>query len=137
MIKITKALSKDNLDNEWSKLDEIHFGKKIEWQEKKFRFKAVENNKLVGMIEGKYEPGVITISTLITVENARGKGVGTTLVKKVEEYGKKNGAHKIWLITGKEWSENIFYQKLGFNLIGSLPDFYLHKDCVIYAKNIK
>lgn len=137
MIKISKAIKKENLNEEWHLLDNIHYGKRIEWIEKKFRFKAVENGKLIGTIEGKCEPGVVYVAAIITAESARGKGIGTMLINKAEEFGKKFGAHKIWLVTGKDWSENIFYKKLGFRLISDLPDFYFHKDFVIYTRPIK
>lgn len=136
MIKILKALKKDSLEAEWRHMDISHYGRKIHWCEKKFRFKAVEKGKLVGYIDGEYQPGIVYVETLITVEKARGKGIGTKLINKAEGFGKKYGAHKVWLITGEDWSENKFYQKLGFRLIGNLPDFYFHKDFVIYEKLI-
>lgn len=137
MIIISKATNKEALDEEWHLLDNTHYGKRIEWIEKKFRFKAVENGKLVGTIDGKYESGVVFIGALITAKSVRGRGIGTMLIKKAEKFGKKFGAHKTWLVTGKNWSENTFYKKLGFELIGNLPDFYFHKDFVIYTRPIK
>lgn len=137
MIKISKATSKEALIEEWHRVDVPHYGKSIEWYEKKFRFKAEENGKLVGTIEGKHGSGVIYIDSLITAESARGKGIGTLLIKKAEEFGRKFGAHRTWLITGKDWAENIFYKKLGFELIGTLPDFHFHKDFVVYTRLIK
>lgn len=137
MIRISKASNKETLIKEWHLVDKVHYGKRIEWKEKKFRFKAVENGQLVGTIEGKYESDIIYITALITAENVRGRGIGTMLINKVEEFGKKLGAHRSWLITGKDWSENIFYKKLGFKLIGNLPDFHFHKDFVIYTRLIK
>lgn len=137
MITISKATSKEALIEEWHRVDVPHYGKSIEWHEKKFRFKAEENGKLIGTIEGKHGSGVIYIDSLITAEGARGKGIGTLLIKKAEEFGKKQGAHRTWLITGKDWSENIFYKKLGFKLIGTLPDFHFHQDFVVYTRQIK
>lgn len=137
MIKISKATGKDSLLDEWHRVDVPHYGKSIEWNEKKFRFKAVEDGKLVGTIVGKHESGVVYIASLITAEGVRGKGIGTMLIKKAEEFGKKLGAHRTWLITGEDWAENGFYRKLGFELIGNLPDFHFHKDFVIYTRLIK
>ncbi|MDD3647925.1 MAG: GNAT family N-acetyltransferase [Candidatus Dojkabacteria bacterium] len=137
MIKISKATKKDSLDEEWQLCNAARYGKSVNWIVKPFMFKAEENGKLIGTIDGKYESGVIYISSLITAKTSRGKGVGTRLVNKAEEFGKKLEAHKIWLVTGKKWSENIFYKKLGFELIGELPDFYFHKDFVVYSKTIK
>jgi GNAT superfamily N-acetyltransferase len=137
MIKISKATNKDLLLDEWHRVDIPHYGKRIEWNEKNFRFKAVENGKLIGTIDGKHASGVIFIGDIITAHNVRGRGIGTMLIKKAEEFGKKLGAHRTWLFTGKDWSENAFYKKLGFELIGNLPDFHFHKDFVIYTRLIK
>lgn len=136
MLKIINALKKDSLEHEWDLMNKEHYGKEIKWQEKHFRFKALENGKLVGTIDGKYESGVLYIGALITAEKNRGKGIGSALLKKAEEFGKKYGAHRTWLLTGKDWTSNNFYQKLGFKLIGDLPDFYFHTDFVIYTRII-
>lgn len=137
MIEISKATNKEALNEEWNFLNQAHYGKEVEWQEKKFRFKATENGEILGTIDGKYEAGVIYIGALIVVKKARGKGIGTMLIEKAEALGRKYGAHRTWLITGKYWGENIFYQKLGFKMIGELPDLHFHKDFVIYTRLIK
>jgi GNAT superfamily N-acetyltransferase len=140
MINISKATKKDLYkwsDEEWNKVDVAHYGHGVIWKEQKFRFKAVEDGKLLGYISGKHEAGVIYIGTIVTAESSRGKGVGTLLINKAEEFGKKMGAHMMWLITGKDWSENVFYQKIGFKNIGILPNFHFHTDFVIYVRPIK
>ena len=121
---------------EWHKVDMVHYGSDAVWNEVKFKFKATENGKLLGYILGKHEAGVVYIESIITTENARGRGIGTLLIKKAENFGKKLGAHRIWLVTGKGWPENIFYLKTGFKNIGVLPDLYYRKDFVIYSKRI-
>ncbi len=139
MIKISKASEKGTKTwsvEEWHKVDVAHYGRKVEWNNHEFRFKATENGKILGLISGDYESEIIYITAIITAEEARKKGVGTMLMKKAEEFGKKLGAHQMWLITGKDWSENAFYKKLGFKLTGTLPDFHFHKDFVIYTKSI-
>ena len=137
MIKILKAAKKDALDNDWRQLIDKHYGKGLPWWEKYYRYKAIEDGKLLGTIEGKVEPGCVNINSLMTTETARGKGIGTRLIKKAEALGKKLGAHRTWLFTGKDWQSNDFYKKLGFKIIGSLQDFYYHKDFVIYTRLIK
>jgi GNAT superfamily N-acetyltransferase len=141
MIKITKVSKEDNIlkwsTTEWHKADKVHYGRRVEWKEKKFRFIAKEDDKVVGFIYGKHESGVVYIGGLITAEEVRGKGIGTKLVQKAEKWGKKLGAHRLWLITGRNWAENAFYRKLGFKLIANLPDFHFHKDFVVYTRPIK
>ena len=140
MITVSRATKKDLNGwrvKEWDKVDLVHYGRSVKWNEQEFMFKASEGGKLVGFITGKHEGGVLYISQIITTENNRSKGIGTMLVNRAEEYGKKHGAHKMWLITGKKWSENAFFQKVGFKKIGFLPDFHFHEDFVIYTKEIK
>lgn len=137
MIKISKASEHDELGQDWQKIINKHYGQGLPWWEKYYRFKAVENGKLLGTIDGKIEPGCVNINTLMTTENARGKGIGSLLINKVEALGKKLGAHRTWLFTGIDWQSNSFYKKLGFKIIGSLKDFYYHKDFVIYTRLIK
>ena len=137
MIKISKATNKEALGKDWQKIIDQYYGQGLPWWEKYYRYKATEDGKLLGTIEGKVEPGCVNINALMTTESARGKGVGTMLIKQAESLGKKLGAHRTWLFTGKDWQSNGFYQKLGFKTIGHLKDFYYHKDFVIYTRPIK
>ncbi len=73
----------------------------------------------------------------MVTDDARGKGIGTMLINKAEEFGKKLGAHRFWLCTGVGWSNRAFYEKLGFSVMANLTDFYFHKDFVVYTRLIK
>jgi len=137
MIKISEATNKEVLNKEWQTFTHLHYGQGTKWVEKNYRFKAVEDGKIIGTIDGKYEPGVIYIAALMVTENTRGRGIGTMLINKAEEFGKKLGAHRTWLCTGTDWSNRAFYEKLGFKVIAKLPDFYFHKDFVIYSRLIR
>lgn len=140
MIKISKATKESTTewsDKEWHKVNFSHYGKGVEWGNEEFRFQATEDEKLVGLISGKVESGVVYINQVIVAEDAREKGIGTMLINKVEKFGKENGAHKIWLITGENWSEVEFYKKLGFKIEATLPDHHFHEDFVAFSKSIK
>ncbi len=137
MIKITKATKKEALNKDWNDFIDLHYGQGLEWVEKSFRFKAVEDGKLVGTIDGKYESGTVYIAALMVTPSVRKQGVGMKLIARAEMFGKELGAHRTWLMTGKDWEVNHYYQKLGFKLIGALPDFYFHKDFVIYTREIE
>lgn len=139
MIKILKASKKSTIEwskKEWHKVDISHYGRHVEWNGKHFRFKAIDGREIVGLIDGKHESGVVYIDTVITKDNYRGKGVGTLLLKKAEEFGRNLKAHRMWLITGRNWNENKFYLKLGFKKLAVLPDWHFHTDFVIYTKEI-
>jgi GNAT superfamily N-acetyltransferase len=139
VIKVKNANKKECVkfgEPEWHKMDMIHYGKKVEWNEKKFRFKAEEDGKILGTISGKHESGVVYVGTIIVAEKLRGKGVGRILMNKVEEYAKKMNAHKIWLNTGFDWPAGKFYESLGYKIEAKLPNHHFHKDFVIYSKFI-
>lgn len=140
MIDITKATKKEieNFeDKEWHGLDIEHYGKKIDWNEKDFIFKATENEEIVGTVTGKHGAGVIFIDTLMVKEGERGKGIGQLLLAAVEEFGKSMKAHKLWLYTGQGWKAKDFYEKVGFKELTILPDHHFHQDFIIYEKSLE
>ena len=140
MIKIIKTTEKEIAKfnkKEWRNADMEYYGKIVNWEKKKFAFKAIENKKTVGTINGKYEVGVLHIKEIIVGKEKRNKGIGQKLMKEAENFGKKSGAHKIHLITGKYWKNNIkFYKSLGFKKTGYLPKHYLKQDFIIFEKFI-
>ncbi len=123
-------------ENEWNPVNDAHFGKGIRWNTTPFRFKAVENGAIVGLIYGKHESGTVYISNIIVFEKHRRKGIGTKLISKAEKFGHKFGDHKIWLISGKHYSEDPFFEKVGFKKEAVLPNLYFNKDFIVYAKSI-
>lgn len=140
MIKISKATNKETKDwakTEWDKADIVHYGHPVKWVEKKFRFKAEENGKLIGMVAGKFQSGAVYVGDIIVSDQVRGKGIGTLLMQAVEKYTKKLGGHMMWLVTGKGLPSNAFYKKIGFKMLTEIPHFYFGKDFVIYTKAIK
>lgn len=140
MIKIKRTSKKSVKDfnkKAWHDVDFEHFGKLVEWKERKFRFKAIDDERIVGTISGKFESAVLRISTIIVDAGERGKGIGKALIQKAEDFGLKLGAHKIWLETGADWKSREFYESLGYKKEADLPDHYFHHDFVIYSKMLK
>lgn len=90
----------------------------------------------MGLIYGKYESGTVYVRNIIVAKDKRRQGIGTLLIKKAEDFGQKYGDRKIWLITGKHYSENPFFLKLGFKPEATLPNLYFHKDFIVYTKDL-
>ena len=117
MIKIepsTKGEVKKFNDSVWKNADLEHYGKITNWITKEFVFKAVEGEETVGSIIGVFEAGVLIIHSMLVKETSRGKGIGRMLMEKAEEFGKKEGAHKLAVISGV--GVRNYYRKLGFKL---------------------
>lgn len=134
IIKTSKKSVEKFSNKVWAKLDMSHFGRITNWVSKTFCFKIVDKNNIVGIVFGDFKGGVVFVDEFIVEEKYRNKGVGRKLMNKVFSYAKQNKAHKIYLFTGIEWPSNFFYQKLGFDKIGNLPNHYLNHDYVIYQK---
>ena len=124
-------------EDEWQSVNDSHFGKGVRWNTAPFNYKATKNGKLVGLIFGKHESGTIYVANIIVAKKHRRKGVGQALIQKAEEFGKKFGDHKIWLISGKNYPEDKFFKAVGFKKEAILPNLYFHKDFIIYSKKIK
>ncbi|NOY14861.1 MAG: GNAT family N-acetyltransferase [bacterium] len=129
---------KQVFDKEWSKMGTKHFGRPSgRWKPKKFVFKAVEADELIGYVEGSVLHGVGKVEELIVAKKYRGKGAGTALIKKAEKYIKKHGGWKVILTTGKDWGERRFYRKLGYKTIAYLKNHYLGCDFVMLEKRLQ
>ena len=80
-----------------------------------YHFISKENNKIIGILKGYfyYDEGKIT--KLIVSEDHRGKGVGTSLMMKAEEYLRSQNLRFMSLST-YDFQAPEFYKKLGFNI---------------------
>lgn len=121
-------------EKEWHGVDVEHYGRRVQWNEKPFIFKATSGKKIVGTISGKYKSEILTIDMLMVAKKERGKGIGKVLMEKAEVFGRKLGARKIHLETGKDWISAKFYEKLGYKKIAVLPKHNFGKDFIIYEK---
>ena len=134
------STNKDDLKEfsirEWHAVDEEHYGRAVEWNLKEFVFKATQNETIVGMISGKHESGVLYIEDIIVGKGKRNTGIGKALMEAAEEFGRSQGAHKAYLLTGKTWGAAKFYELLGYTKCGDLPDHHFHTDFVAYSKKL-
>lgn len=137
MIQISETNEKEvkNFkEKEWRDIDVEHYGKPIIWIEKAYTYKAEIDGKIVGVISGTYEAEILYIKNLIVASNQRGSGIGKALMKKAEEFGKKNGAIKAHLSTGRSWKAQKFYKSLGYKQIAVYPKQHFGVDFIIYQK---
>lgn len=99
--------------------DDVFFA---EWLEAPVAFGAFENGALIGYVEGSPEGwnNRFRVSNICVFDRAaRGSGVGTMLLRAIEDAAAASGARMIVLET-QSCNENAiaFYRKNGFDIIG-------------------
>lgn len=141
-MKIHKLDKKDKvitsqLADSWRNVDYEHFGKKIyEWKKDEFFFYAEEDSKALGYVYFKVEMGVGYVHELIVSDKHRRKGVGKALMQEAESTAQAHGAHIVYLTTGKDWKERMFYEAIGYEKTADLKNHYLGIDFVHLTKQL-
>lgn len=139
MITISKSTTEEIKafnQAEWIASDLMYYGQSTGWTKEEYIFKAEEDGKIVGSIEGNYEEGVLYIEDVIVLKEKRGLGVGKKLIEEAIKYAKEMGGHKAYLITGKTWEVRKFYESMGFINTGELKNHFRNVDFVIYEKKL-
>lgn len=140
MVKVTRAAYKEVRDfshREWKTADIEHYGKPVDWKQRKIILKATEAGEIVGVIKLKLESGICDIESIVVSAEKRGQGIGKALMKAAEKAAKRGGCHFLEFVTGKEWAAREFYKKLGYEILLELPNYYHHRDFLWYGKYLE
>ena len=81
-----------------------------------------ENQNAAGGLHGHTGLGWLYVDVLWVVEEHRGDGYGTQLIKAAEVEAEKRGCHGAYLYT-YSFQQPEFYKKLGYEVFGQLDDF--------------
>lgn len=87
----------------------------VEYNFNKFSFVAKHDDEFIGFLTGFSYYSEVTINNLVVKKDYRGQGIGTKLIRKVEEYFKNKGFNNINLVTN-DFQAPKFYKKCGFEL---------------------
>lgn len=84
------------------------------------------DDKLVGCAALKKTDSLFMVECLAVAESMRGKGLGRSLVARIEKEAEVNGAKKIWAIA----RQPKFFERIGYRVISaSDPDAPRNDDC--------
>ncbi len=116
MIKIERTENFQEFDKLADELlDEYDSKNDVNYNFKQFVFTASENDKIVGILTGFSYYAEVQINNLVVLEKYRGQGIGSKLIKQVENYFAGKGFNNINLTTNSFQAPE-FYTKCGFEL---------------------
>jgi len=103
---------------------------------KLFILVAILNDKIIGALRYEFRnKAEIYFSKLVTLPSARGQGVGSSLIKKLESLAKRRKIKKISLDCMEEKLLIPFYQKLGYKIVKKVKHLDHHD--VYFSKKIR
>ncbi len=82
--------------------------------------KATENGKIIGSVRGYIRDGICFIGRLIVQPDMQNQGIGTRLLKAIEDYFAH--ARRYELFTGHKSERNLYlYRKAGYRIFRTEP----------------
>jgi GNAT superfamily N-acetyltransferase len=94
-----------------------------------------DSDEITGGLWGRSVANWLFVDLLVVPEKLRRRGIGTSLMKKAEEIAVERSCVGIWLYTGSFQAPG-FYEKLGYQPFGKLPDWPRGHDVTYYSKRI-
>jgi ribosomal protein S18 acetylase RimI-like enzyme len=93
------------------------------------------NKKVIGVTGAEPRYGTVHMVHMVVDGEFRKSGVGTALVKRVEEFAREIKATKVWFDTHPELDDAIrLYEKMGYQKCGYFKKHYWGIDIVLYEK---
>lgn len=92
-----------------------------EWHPVAF-FLKTDQGEILGGLLGQIWAHWLSISTLAVREPFRGRGYGTKLLARAEQFALERGCTNSWLSTFS-FQARPFYERLGYHVFGTLEDY--------------
>lgn len=95
-----------------------------EWSPVDFAISIEDENKnLIGGVSGYYADEYVIVQLACVDESYRKKGIGTILFKKLDDFTLSKKCKFIHLET-MEFQAKDFYEKFGFSVVSTLPNWF-------------
>lgn len=104
-------------------------------QTKAFAVSVRDGGSIKGGATARLWHGWVYVDLLWIDDSLRGEALGTEVMTMVEAQARKLGARGVHLNT-HTWQARPFYEKLGYRVVGELPDYPPGNSCYILAKRL-
>ncbi len=112
--------------------------KDLEPEEDAIEFSVFARDKdgiIIGGLRATCFWNTLHIELLWLSEEARGVGTGSTMVEKAEQFAIEHGFEQA-LLESTSWQAKPFYEKLGYKLIASVPNYPKGHACHFLTKKL-
>jgi ribosomal protein S18 acetylase RimI-like enzyme len=107
----------------------------IDWQQQDFALGAYEGDNLLGVAIYKVVGGMAYLEQIVVDEAHIRRGIGSALMRAFESHAADLGCHVIQLETA-ETQAPAFYERHGYERIGTYPNGRFHLDWHLYRKEL-
>jgi GNAT superfamily N-acetyltransferase len=94
-----------------------------------------DSEAVTGGLWGGSVAGWLFVDLLVVPDGFRGQGLGTELLRQAEAIARKRGCIGMWLHTASFQAPG-FYEKLGFQAFGTVPDYPPGHVTIFYSKRL-
>jgi ribosomal protein S18 acetylase RimI-like enzyme len=102
-----------------------------------FDYISVEDNKIVGFLIGHIDANALFIEWIGVDNDNRKVGVMSSLLSDIEKICLEKGVNRIWCDTNQKNEPAIgFFRKNGFNVFGTITNFWFGHDYYFWEKQL-
>jgi len=81
-----------------------------------------DENNIIGGLRATCFWNALHVELVWVSKESRGSGIGTKLMKEAETFAIEHG-YELSLLESASWQAKAFYEKMGYTLMATLPDF--------------
>ncbi|MBT4360783.1 MAG: GNAT family N-acetyltransferase [Candidatus Marinimicrobia bacterium] len=129
MVKIELTTNPSSKDAEFISQGLVNFNhervKDLEQDDPETKFSIFvrdDENNIIGGLRATCFWNALHVELVWVSKESRGSGIGTKLMKEAETFAIEHG-YELSLLESASWQAKAFYEKMGYTLMATLPDF--------------
>jgi ribosomal protein S18 acetylase RimI-like enzyme len=107
----------------------------IDWQQQDFAIGSYDNDECRGVAIYKVVGGMAYLEQIVVADAHTHRGIGSSLMRAFEAHAADLGCHVVQLETAETQAPG-FYERHGYQRIGTYPNGRFHLDWHLYRKEL-
>ncbi len=98
-------------------------------------FARDEHEKIIGGLRATCFWNALHVELIWVSEEARGRGLGSKLMETAEQFARDHD-YELALLESTSWQAKEFYEKLGYELLATLPEYPRGHEMYFFTKRL-